>query len=390
MTANDDHEPLITYTRECVSALLELPAASRLGSVHYDQHRQFAARGHDLGLTLSGALALSEMHLYPASFALIRAALEHRLFDSLLFLATRLRERREGVEDAQFRDWVRQWETEPELKKSLRGLARNSGGNVEMVWDGPWVVDGHGKREYRLSVYYRYLQQYDPFGLSDRLQNSLATNFRGLAEHQQAAKENLRVWRQIRWEGLLDNLSLNRLVSSPDLVKLRVHYGFLSAFAHPLTLKANEAVYGRTPWAPTPRYDHYSSELALAYIATLACWEIADFLRMSRRKPLAPLANPDHLESLVDRRAQHCSYLWFVGDFPHRLDFVNEANHRGLRRGRLLVGAERLRPEDLTARRVKYYRNPLQRMVQLHSSFHELVGFEFRSDWDRSDAYGRL
>jgi hypothetical protein len=35
---------------------------------------------------------------------------------------------------------------------------------------------------------------------------------------------------------------------------------------------------------------------------------------------------------------------------------------------------------------IRYYRNPLRRLIRMHASFQELTGFAYRSPWPRQDA----
>lgn len=85
------------------------------------------------------------------------------------------------------------------------------------------------------------------------------------------------------------------------------------------------------------------------------------------------------------------AHLWFPGDDnPHEYDRVEEANSRGSRwtrrGGGIVPRDQRLAPDELQPRQVRYYRNPLRRLIRMHESFNELTGFPYRSPWPRDDA----
>ena len=150
---------------------------------------------------------------------------------------------------------------------------------------------------------------------------------------------------------------------------------------------AYDMVYGRDRPSGAPRYDHYSSELILLYVVKIASEELKALKRMSRRPPTMRLAGWEGVDARIrlgDELAQH---LWFPGDTPpHRYDFVDEANSRGMRGERLVDRDKRLSPEQLKASQVRYYRNPLVRLIKMHSSFNEMTGFSSDSPWPRSDS----
>jgi hypothetical protein len=63
--------------------------------------------------------------------------------------------------------------------------------------------------------------------------------------------------------------------------------------------------------------------------------------------------------------------------------------HGGFRRGKLVPRERRLAPDQLNERQVRYYRNPLVRLIKMHSSFSELTGYPYISPWPRQDAQYR-
>src|SRR5260370_1118018 len=82
------------------------------------------------------------------------------------------------------------------------------------------------------------------------------------------------------------------------------------------------------------------------------------------------------------------AHLWFVGQQPTDYDRVTEANDRGLVGGEH-VPREGREPDTIRNEDIKYYRNPLRRIIRMHSSANEVTGFSYVSPWPRSDAHLR-
>jgi hypothetical protein len=137
-----------------------------------------------------------------------------------------------------------------------------------------------------------------------------------------------------------------------------------------------------------PRYDHYASELALLYVIVFATYELEHLLKVSRRVPEFAVAEEDQLRELLDTAQATASYLWFVGGQPHNFDRIQEANHR-----RWETETRQVQPlldvSTLSDDAVRYYQDPLQRIVRLHVSTNEMMGHSFISPWPRRDAQFR-
>lgn len=82
------------------------------------------------------------------------------------------------------------------------------------------------------------------------------------------------------------------------------------------------------------------------------------------------------------------AHLWFVGQQPTEYDRVTEANERGFVGG-VHVPREDREPDTIPNDGIRYYRNPLRRIIGMHSSANEITGFPYVSLWPRSDAYLR-
>jgi hypothetical protein len=85
------------------------------------------------------------------------------------------------------------------------------------------------------------------------------------------------------------------------------------------------------------------------------------------------------------------SYFWFLSGGPHEYDRIQHVHSRKpiLTRG---LPSKRLRidPARLSPSRVKYYTDPLDRLIHLHRSAREMFsGQIFRSPFERPDAHLR-
>jgi hypothetical protein len=233
------------------------------------------------------------------------------------------------------------------------------------------------------------LEQFDPFVGPPREQQHLSRGFTALEHRLTHAQEQQQMYVQLRWPEIKANLRENRLCSEETLRRFEVHYRFLSAFVHPVPA-GYDLVYGRNRPTGAPRYDHYASELALLYINKLGTSELKFLKRMTSRTPRVQLAGWPTVDAHVAAADAATAHLWFPGvDEPHAYDRVEEANSRGMRGGRLIPRDRRPAPNDLRSSQVRYYRNPLRRLIQMHHSFQELTGFTYISPWPRKDALSR-
>jgi len=87
-----------------------------------------------------------------------------------------------------------------------------------------------------LSPYFWHVDEYDPFHGRPDEQLNLQTNFGGIDEHIEYAKRLRAMYSEdLRWPDIIDNIRANKCHSDADILRIHVHYRFLSAFVHPLT-----------------------------------------------------------------------------------------------------------------------------------------------------------
>jgi hypothetical protein len=191
------------------------------------------------------------------------------------------------------------------------------------------------------------------------------------------------------YEKLRRNLLLNRLLTSRGAVEVDVHYGFLSAFTHAAE-RGYDLVYGRNVPSRRGGYDHYASELVVLYVVTLAAEELSIFGRAASKTPRLRLRGWDVVAAELAAARSAGSHLWFLSGGPMPLDRINEV-HTRLARRRHPWGSPPIDPAVIPVDRVRYYTNPLVRLVELHRGSSELsTGLGFAPPFPRSDATYRV
>lgn len=340
-------------------------------------------------LYLRSAIDLEGQNQYLPALAILRTALEHQLTDRLLFLATRYKQVFHEVPKRVYQQWLRDMKRRKQGTEDIIQLKWNSGTMI-VIRSGPHESDGRKRvRRPSISIYYFLLKDFDPFVGTPQEQKHLARGFDSLTDWVDHATQQQRIYgSSLRWEGIKDNLLYNRLCSAETLRRLQVHYRFLSAYVHPIP-HAFDEIYGRNRPSGAPRYDHYASELILLYIIKIASEELKALKKMAWRPPRIRLADWEAVEGRIRTADALAEQLWFPGGRPHRFDYVEEANSRGVRGNRILGADQRVAPHELKASQLRYYRNPLRRLVKMHSSFREVTGFSYVSPWERADAFYR-
>lgn len=389
VTLHDDHGDLPSHAEVLLRRLDGLAGFFAPARVAHHQHMMHAERCRVLGDHLRGVLALSSAGHYAGAFVVTRTALEHHLLDRLLFLASRWIEEERGIkranvpaEDARLTalkagprpDIVRWWydSASGAMNVLIRGLFK----------------EGSVGRGATLSPYYFWVDRYDPFAVKKKLSSRLATGFRDLDADNKWADESVREWyRHFTYKQLRNNLDVNHLLRPRLGVQVDVHHAFLSAYVHGAQM-AYELVYGHNIPSNVGVFDHYASELALLYVVAIAAAELEAFGRMAKRVPRLRLLEWPTVEAEVAAARASSGHFWFLSGEPHMYDRIQELDTRVPMQARSSPRTRaRVDPASLDPSRVRYYINPLQRIIKLHSSYQELVtGRTFRSPFERPDA----
>ena len=388
MTLRDDHGDLPAHAATLVGRLENLRSLFISGRVGHDQHSKFAERSALLADHLSAALLLSEHWHYAPALVAVRTGLEHHLADRLLFLANRYLQ----VYPVKKADVATEEVRLAALKAGPRpDIARWSmkDGRMNVTVRGLYAQGSLG-RGLTLSPYYFVGEQYDPFTGRPRNAHRLAGAFQPIGRRRKWAEESRSVWQSLFvYEKLRRNLLLNRLLTSRQAVQVDVHYGFLSAFAHAIE-RAYDLVYGRNIPSTMGGHDHYSSELVLLYVITLAAEELSIFARTASRTPRLRLRGWDVVAAEIAAARAAASHFWFLSGDPLLFDRINEV-HTRLARRRHPWGTPPVDPMTIPIDRIRYYTNPLVRLVELHRGWRELsTGLGFAPPFPRPDAINRV
>ena len=382
-----EHAELLNHADGLLADLAQIDSNLSTGDVSHEQHRVYVGRAAALSDQLVAALAVARDDRYSAALSLLRPALEQLIFDRLLALGSRYVQRIPDVTQATFERWRREWKEGAEWTRNIRRLEQDQNGLVRLTLHGLTSSDPESNQT--ISVYLFLLHEYRPFVAPVHDQARLLPQFRTRARQQEHALTQHEIYHTaLRWPVLLSNLRLNGLANAADLLRISVHYRFLSAFVHPLNDHQSK-LYGRGFHARRSlQYDHYSSELVVLYVVAFALYELDTLLRASARPPTFALRNATALTRRMELGRAGASHLWFVGDEPHIFDRIQDANRRSWdappSKPRALVD-----PHGLRASEVRYYQDPLLRLVALHRSTNELMGHSFASLWNRPDGHFR-
>jgi hypothetical protein len=393
-----EHGVLLASAETLLAEIKDFQQRFKETRVSYQIHADFAERALSLGEYLSAALSLAMANSYMPALALLRSALEHQLVDQLLFLGRRYKREIFDVKRTDFNTWHQDWTSRKpgtETITRLRWASKATApiGTVEVVRTGVHQEGGKtGPFARALSIYWLLLRDYDPFVGAPWDQRFLVREHGPLVMHTKLAEDQRRLYGDLKWDEIKNNLRLNGLFKEKSLRQLGVHYRFLSACVHPWPAATN-VVYGRNRPRQRGRYDHYASELVLLYIVEIAAAELTALGKMATRAPRLKLADWPSVVAEVKAAKAAAAYFWFPGDEPHEFDRVKEAN------GRLWYGRKGLpktfpptrviRPDQLRADQIRYYRNPLRRLIEMHDSTAEMMGFSYASPWPRADARQR-
>ena len=385
MTSSDDHGTLPAHAERMLSRLETIEALTLPGDVGHMQHMDHAKRAGQLAHHLRAVLRMSESHHYASALVVVRAALEHHLMDRLIFLANRYIVVITGAKRVGPTDWDAKLAAaragdRPDLERWFWDW---SGLNV--VYRGLHSSRSKKGRGQTISSYYFEVDRYDPFVGPKQHAGRLAAPFWQRKHVQERADESASAWRYLfRHDSVMKALRVNRLLVAKH-IQVAVHYGFLSGFAHP-SKRGYEAIFGGNTPDTMGSFDHYASELLLLYVVVIAAAEIEIYGRMARRDPPIVLRDWDNALAEVRGAQLASSYFWFLSGEPEMFDRIDTV-HTPPGNWKPKWGPPRFDPTAIKPVRVRYYRNPLGRLVKLHQSYHEMsTGLVYRSPFEREDA----
>ena len=387
MTTLDDHGTLPAHAARMLDYLATIERRHVYGKSSNLIHMDHAKRARQLASHLRAVLALTESGHYASALVVVRAALEHHLMDRLLFLSRLYVESYGGIKkedtEAEFsRLAALRVGTRPDISRWWRD---DNTGEINVVIRGLHSDKSTEGRGMILSPYYFRQDHFDPFTGGKKHAGKLAAPFWQREHVEDWANEAAAAWR--RWfvhDRVMKGLRVNRLLPRCE-VHVDVHYAFLSGFAHPSKV-GYEALYGRNTPDRMGTFDHFASELCLLYVITIAAVELEAYGRMTRRTPAIGLSGWDDVMLDVREAQLASSYFWFLGDGPTMLDRIDTV-HTPRAREKPKFGRRKIDPAQLPVARIRYYSDPMERLVRLHQSSQEMTtGLYFQSPFERSDA----
>jgi hypothetical protein len=387
MTSTDldqEHPGLVASARDLLDDLVGFERRLTTPGVEYGHHYKYARRAEDLQRQLEAALVLSERDLYAPAFAVLRSALEQILFDRLMFAASGYRRRTPQVTKEAWDKLHAEFTEGADWARNVSEVDWVSG-TLTVTYSGIHPADTSAQIP-PLSPYFWHVDDYDPFHGRPDEQLDLQTSFRDVSEHIEYAQQLRAMYSgDLRWPDIIDNIRANKCHSDADVFRIHVHYRFLSAFVHPLT-NQHDLLYGRNYTGR--RFDHYSSELILLYVNFFAAYEMRSLIAAAGKTANTVIGERLALDNHLKTADEVTAHLWFIGQQPTDYNRVTEANERGFVDGNY-VPREGREPDSVPNEDIKYYRNPLRRIIRMHHSANEWVGFSYVSPWPRNDAHLR-
>lgn len=383
-----EHRALIDHAEGLIQTLARFERRLKSGEVSHAQHRTYAQRAAALADQLTAVMTLAPLHQYSAAFGLLRPALEQTVFDRLLCLATLFVRTIHNVSDDQFRQWEQERKAHADWAKNVHRMTRSDNDTVRMELRGYTSTDP--AVDLTISIYYFLLEEYQPFVAAAKEQKHFVPEHGSRKRQAEyAAAQHELYHTHLRWPALISNLRMNDLATNTDIARIGVHYRFLSAFVHPLKNHYRK-LYGNHSELGRPlRYDHYSSELILLYTIAFAIYEIRSLVAAAERSPTFGIFESERLAEQLDAATLAMSHLWFVGDAPGLFDRIRNVNANYWRPPEESEPTALADPTTIPADDVLYFQDPLQRIIMLHRTAHEMMGYSFVSPWPRADALFR-
>lgn len=395
--ALSDHGALVELNYELLEALRAFENSIKSGPSRWWHDTEFLEllEVHRLALLSANELALDGF--YREAYHIIRMALEGYFLLRLIstcekYEFTWIVRRSKG--DRSLDEAVARAEQaiRDAAGPELLSLKRTGKDTLVAIRRGVPIVDDDRRPTGRvIPFYYGAWKQYQPEehhlgGLQKYLERQWAiANGRTASRKDPRHREFYREF--FTFDGMVDKLRLNGVLTTKTAARLRVHYNFLSGFSH-TTHRSVERILNIKSFRRTPvslLYNHYHAELGLLYVCHLAGMFLDLALRYFRRWKIK-VNRAQTYKSLIDRVEAEYGYFWFIFNKPHLYDRYHDANRLSDYRKKKFV-----RPQDVKDSQVRYYEDPLNRLRKLHCTTRELTtGNAFISPFPRDDAWRYL
>jgi hypothetical protein len=395
--ALSEHAALVNLNFELLEGMRTFRENVQWGKSHWAQDGEFLELVDLHRVTLACANELALDGWYREGYNAVRTAFEGYFLLRLIgtcekYEFTYIIKRSPG--DRSLEEAVSNVERQIREKQALGlvSLERVAKDRLVAVRRGRPIMDDAGRPTGRIvPQYYAAWKQYRPdehhlSGLQQYLEREWSiVRGTGIGRRDPRHRQFYRDY--FTFDGMVDKLRLNRVLTKKTAARASVHYNFLSGFSH-TTHRSVEMIVNPRGYRGGPislSYNHYHSELLLLYVCHLAGMFLDLALRYFRRWRI-PVKDAESYAALVQRVQAEYSYFWFIFNGPHLFDRFQDANRLSNYRRKRFV-----RPEEVADPQVRYYEDPLNRLRELHLSTTEFsTGNVFVSPFPRADAWRYL
>jgi hypothetical protein len=200
-----EHPLLVDAGTRLIQELEGARAGVQGGGVLYEQHLTYAERAQELGTLLDSARVLAQMQRYAHAFTILRAALEHHVFDQLIMHARKYTLAFTGVSQPEWDQWQIDRANGALWTKEIVGWEYRKG-NPLITYVGRF--NAAAPRE-TLSAYYFLMREYDPFHGRASEQRFLLPHFTSKAQQREWAAQSQKLYSEhLGWRALVEGLSL--------------------------------------------------------------------------------------------------------------------------------------------------------------------------------------
>ncbi|MDD2666347.1 MAG: DUF5677 domain-containing protein [Methanocellales archaeon] len=257
--------------------------------------------------------------------------------------------------------------------------------SIIVTYEGIFGVDNKSKL---IPVYYFVFIEYDP---QSAFINGIPPIRDGtyLPDIAQKSHEHYkRLYRDfIKFDKVREALKLNNLISVEEDNATQVHYNFLSNFTHITNEGLHKIFWQRRRnigsysvsiidnLSELYFYDHYLSELCLLYVLKINQYYLRSLVDyFANRYEIKDLAK---FEDYFAKLNRYYDYFWFIFEKHWKYD---EWDYETIKASHQRKG---IKPDE----KIPYYRDPLQRLINLHRSTIEgTTGLVYESPFPRKNA----
>ena len=322
--------------------------------------------------TMRSIIELVRLSRYRECFVLLRTVLEHYAILLLMIKGKKWKETRtyridpssipsgltlKEARDKKCEEWRRERDTGNPNYRTVKNVTPGHADNqinVTHVFEGLYESKDVERKGETVSIYYFVLDEYDP---NINFLSSLPTVYVPGGQVGSVVKLHKRLYSQFLFiERVVKNLGLNDLLSEEQEDRFRVHYNFLSSYAHPTKNQPVGHSFLNYSMSAAERQDSILEELVLMYVGRMQSLLLQ--LLLDHFRKVNPNSELRVFEEQVTRLDESTRDLWFVFDQPTLFDIAeSDMKKRWMR----TVGQK-------APNTVVYYENPADRLRKMRAT----------------------